>query len=205
MLLPRDPELDKISPEEDPRKELVDRLLEHERFKKRRRNAASEAGDGRSGVVESADRAVSGRGRRTPGLAVTLFDLVKTFQDRAGARQEPAGLRNRQRKKSSRAGYDPIPAQPMFANDGTAANVVSARDLFERQRSRRAMICLFLALLELVKPPGRRADPEGRLRRDRIEDASKGFETVFAPGRVTRVRSKQDIPKSKWNHNEVRN
>src|SRR5437762_13531693 len=33
MLLPRDPELDKISPEEDPRKELVDRLLEHERFK----------------------------------------------------------------------------------------------------------------------------------------------------------------------------
>ena len=33
MLLPRDPELDKIAPEEDPRKELVDRLLEHERFK----------------------------------------------------------------------------------------------------------------------------------------------------------------------------
>src|SRR6266436_9932683 len=33
LLLPRDPELDKISPEEDPRKELVDRLLEHERFK----------------------------------------------------------------------------------------------------------------------------------------------------------------------------
>src|SRR5580693_8792451 len=33
MLLPRDPELDKLLPEEDPRKELVDRLLEHERFK----------------------------------------------------------------------------------------------------------------------------------------------------------------------------
>jgi len=33
LLLPKDPELDKISPEEDPRKELVDRLLEHERFK----------------------------------------------------------------------------------------------------------------------------------------------------------------------------
>src|SRR5271154_2919675 len=33
MLLPKDPELDKISPEEDPRQELVDRLLEHERFK----------------------------------------------------------------------------------------------------------------------------------------------------------------------------
>src|ERR1700677_4730073 len=33
MLLPRDPELEKIDPEEDPRKELVDKLLEHERFK----------------------------------------------------------------------------------------------------------------------------------------------------------------------------
>src|SRR3984957_608015 len=33
LLLPRDPELDKLMPEEDPRKELVDRLLEHERFK----------------------------------------------------------------------------------------------------------------------------------------------------------------------------
>ena len=33
MLLPVDPELEKIAPEEDPRQELVDRLLEHERFK----------------------------------------------------------------------------------------------------------------------------------------------------------------------------
>src|ERR1700752_2921347 len=33
MLLPRDPELEKLLPEDDPRKELVDRLLEHERFK----------------------------------------------------------------------------------------------------------------------------------------------------------------------------
>ena len=33
MLLPRDPELEKMSPEEDPRQELVERLIEHERFK----------------------------------------------------------------------------------------------------------------------------------------------------------------------------
>src|SRR5271155_2152437 len=33
MLLPRDPALAELIPEEDPRKELVDRLLEHERFK----------------------------------------------------------------------------------------------------------------------------------------------------------------------------
>ncbi len=61
MLLPRDPELEKLLPEEDPRQELVDRLLEHERFKSRRGDAASEAGDGGSGLVESADEAVSRR------------------------------------------------------------------------------------------------------------------------------------------------
>ena len=33
LLLPKDPELEKLSPEEDPRRELVERLLEHERFK----------------------------------------------------------------------------------------------------------------------------------------------------------------------------
>src|SRR6202012_225019 len=33
LLLPRDPELDKMAPEEDPRQELVERLIEHERFK----------------------------------------------------------------------------------------------------------------------------------------------------------------------------
>jgi len=33
MLLPRDPELEKIDPQEDPRRELVERLLEYERYK----------------------------------------------------------------------------------------------------------------------------------------------------------------------------
>src|SRR5579863_8988151 len=79
LLLPRDPELDKLAPEEDPRQELVERLLEHERFK----SAAEMLHQKR--VVEEAVwsnpqiaqfRAEEG----DPGLAVTLFDLVKTFQ-----------------------------------------------------------------------------------------------------------------------------
>ena len=49
MLLPRDPELDKLNPEEDPRQELVDRLIEHERF----RSAAAMLQEKR--VVEEAD------------------------------------------------------------------------------------------------------------------------------------------------------
>src|SRR5260370_8862829 len=78
MLLPRDPALAELIPEEDPRKELVDRLLEHERFK----SAAEMLHQKR--VVEEAVwsnpqiaqfRAEDG----DPGLAVTLFDLVTTF------------------------------------------------------------------------------------------------------------------------------
>src|SRR5713226_892999 len=79
MLLPKDPELDKISPEEDPRKELVDRLLEHERFK----NAAEMLQQKR--IIEEAvwsnPQIEAFRSEEEhPGLAVTLFDLVKTFQ-----------------------------------------------------------------------------------------------------------------------------
>src|SRR5712672_1407109 len=78
MLLPVDPELEKIAPEDDPRQELVDRLLEHERF----RNAAQMLQQKRiieenvwsnpqlkSFISEDDD----------PGLAITLFDLVKAF------------------------------------------------------------------------------------------------------------------------------
>src|SRR5258708_27234047 len=77
MLLPRDPELEKLIPEDDPRQELVDRLLEHERFK----SAAEMLHQKR--VIEEAvwanpqiDQFVD----EDPGLAVTLHDLVKTFQ-----------------------------------------------------------------------------------------------------------------------------
>src|SRR5690348_18438758 len=79
LLLPRDPELDKISPEEDPRKELVERLIEHERFK----NAAEMLQQKR--LIEEAiwsnpqidNYLAEDEG---PGLAVTMFDLVKTLQ-----------------------------------------------------------------------------------------------------------------------------
>jgi segregation and condensation protein A len=58
-------------------------------------------------------------------------------------------------------------------------SVVSARELFERQRSRRAMICLFLALLELVKLQAvglTQADAFGEIGLKRL----KGFEAAFS-------------------------
>jgi segregation and condensation protein A len=147
MLLPHDPELEKISPEEDPRKELVDRLIEHERFK----NAAEMLQQKR--VVEEAiwsnpqiEQFLNED--EGPGLAVTIFDLVKTFQ----------GVLERAK---TRPVYEigkedvSVPDMIQFLRHQLARirrdKPISATELFEKQRSRRAMICLFLAILELVK------------------------------------------------------
>jgi len=175
MLLPRDPELDKIQPEDDPRKELVDRLIEHERFK----SAAEMLHQKR--VVEEAVwsnpqiaqfRAEEG----DPGLAVTLFDLVKTFQGvLERAKQRPIyEVANEEVSVPDMIRY----LRAMFEAD---RRPVSARDLFERQRSRRAMICLFLAVLELVKLQAlglTQEDSFGEIGLKRL----KGFDAAFSTG-----------------------
>ncbi len=145
MLLPRDPELAKLEEDEDPRTELVERLLEHERFK----NAAEMLHQKR--VVEEAvwsnPQIAQFRAEdEDPGLAISLFDLVKTFQqvlDRAKAR--PTYEITTEEVS--------VPDMIRFLRHTfeTEKGTLSARELFERQKSRRAMICLFLAILELVK------------------------------------------------------
>jgi len=147
MLLPTDPELDKLTGEEDPRKELVDRLLEHERFK----NAAEMLQQKR--LVEEAvwsnpqmEQFLSEE--EGPGLAVSLMDLVHTFQ---------AVLERAKNRPIYEIGNEDVSVPDMIRyleqvlRDNRKNEVISAVDLFERQRSRRSMICLFLAILELVK------------------------------------------------------
>jgi segregation and condensation protein A len=148
MLLPRDPELEKIAPEEDPRKELVDRLLEHERFK----TAAEMLHQKR--VIEEAvwsnPQIEQFRSDEDgmPALAVSLHDLVKTFQSVL----ERAKTRPVYEISTEEVSVpDMIRYVRKIFDKQRRSEIVSARELFERQRSRRAMICLFLALLELVK------------------------------------------------------
>lgn len=147
MLLPRDPELEKLDPEEDPRKELVERLLEYERFK----SAAAMLQEKR--MIEEAiwsnpqiQNFVSEDD--SPGLAVSLFDLVKTFEQiLERAKTRPLYEVNKEEVS--------VPDMILFLKntlrDLPAGQAVALVPLFERQRSRRAMICLFLAVLEMVK------------------------------------------------------
>ena len=173
MLLPRDPELAKLDPEEDPRKELVDRLLEHERFK----SAAEMLHQKR--VVEEAvwsnpQIAQFRADDDDPGLAVTLFDLVKTLQtvlDRV--KQRPIYEINTEEVSVP----DMIRhLRKIFERE---RGTLSARELFESQRSRRAMVCLLLAILELVKMQAlglTQTELFGEIGLKRL----KGFETAFA-------------------------
>src|SRR5581483_10508882 len=136
----------KIAPEEDPRKELVQRLLEHERFK-----TAAEMLQQKRVVEEAVWSNPQIRqftsDEDSPGLAVTLFDLVKTFQQ---------VLERAKNRPVFEIGRDDVSVPEMIRYLGkllqqNRAAPVSATELFEKQRSRRAMICLFLAILELVK------------------------------------------------------
>ena len=177
MLLPRDPELDRITHEEDPRTELVERLLEHERFK----SAAEMLQQKR--VVEEAvwsnpQIALFRAEGDDPGLAVTLFDLVKTFQ----------GVLERAKNRPT---YDvetddvSVPDMMRYLRGvfEKERKPLSARELFEGQRSRRAMICLFLAVLELVKLQALglvQQDAFGEIGLKRL----KGFEGAFAAEEV---------------------
>ena len=147
LLLPVDPELQKIAPEEDPRTELVERLIEHERFK----NAAEMLQQKR--VIEEAiwsnpqiEQFVAED--EGPGLAVTIFDLVKTLQSvLERAKSRPVYELDKERAS--------VPEMMQYLRQQLAhvrrQETISATQLFERQHGRSAMIALFLAILELVR------------------------------------------------------
>jgi len=147
MLLPVDPELQKIAPEEDPRRELVDRLLEHERFK----NAAQMLHQKRQieENVWSNPQIENYRAQEEdPGLSVTLFDLVKAFGEILDR------VKNRPIYEVS---TDDVSVPDMILHLTSLLRRMGSNEtlpilaLFERQRSVRAMISMFLAVLELVR------------------------------------------------------
>ena len=173
MLLPRDPALETLFAEEDPRRELVDRLLEHERFK----SAAEMLHQKR--VVEEAvwshpQMELFRAEGDDAGLAVTLFDLVKTFEE---------VLERAKSRPVYEVGGDDVSVPDMIRSlretFSKESRAIPARELFERQGSRRAMICLFLAVLELVKLQAiglTQTDTFGEIGLKKL----KGFDAAFA-------------------------
>jgi len=146
MLLPQDPELAQGA-EEDPRQELVDRLLERDKFK----NAAEMLQQKRlieENVWSNPQVKAFISEDDDPGVSATLFDLVKSFGE--------VLERTKNRPVYEVAGEDISVADMMLylksvflaADDDEPVFIMR---IFEQQRSRRAMIALFLAVLEMIK------------------------------------------------------
>ena len=143
-LLPLDPT---APPEEqeDPRTELVHRLLEHEQFK----NAAQMLQSKR--LVEEAMWSQAGIGEFVeaedePGLAVSVFDLIAAFHEILERARSRPQLQVRRE--------DVTVAQMLEHVKGllqASSGPVPLEDLVVGCSWRQALIALFLALLELVR------------------------------------------------------
>ena len=83
-----------------------------------------------------------------PALAVSLIDLVKTFEQ---------VLERAKTRPVLQVNHDDVSVPDMvlyltsLLKGKPRGEKVGVAKLFEHQRSRRAMICLFLAMLEMVK------------------------------------------------------
>ncbi len=145
MLLPRAPS----GPDEaieDPRRELVERLLEHERFKNaaqmlQQKQMLEAATWTNPGVREFKNDAAA-----EPEIAADTVDLVRIFRD----------ILERARKRPTfNVQEDTVTVGEMIQFLGrrlaTEDRPVALRRLLSHTRSERALVAMFLALLEMVR------------------------------------------------------
>ncbi len=142
MLLPRDPtQVGDADELEDPRQELVDRLLEHQRYKAAA-DTLYQRGEMERGVFA---RIPAEEEKANDEVNATVFDLLTAFRDiilRAQAMIEIEIARD-----------EVTLAQKLAEVRGLVETQgrINVRELFERSRSRREIVITFLAILELVK------------------------------------------------------
>jgi segregation and condensation protein A len=146
MLLPPDP---LATPEEqaaDPREELVQRLLEHEKFK----NAAQllyQRQQIEENVWSKPDKSLYNDEGTEGELVVSLVDLVRVFQQVLERKKEVTRIELQHESFTVAQMIAQLRGQ-ILASD---SNTVSLIQFFEACPSRHAMIVAFLAVLEMVK------------------------------------------------------
>jgi segregation and condensation protein A len=140
MLLPRDP-FAAAEEDDDPRRELVDQLLEYQKYKAAAQMLWSRA------TVERAvfKRAEIETDKNNPEVVVGLFDLLKAFQEIL-ARHKEEVLMEIEREEISLAEM-----LERLRNMVMSAGEINLRIFFEQARSRRELVVAFLSVLELVR------------------------------------------------------
>ena len=172
MLLPPDP---LAGPEgaEDPRAELVYRLVEHEKFK----SAAQllyQKQQIEQHVWSKPDRSLyEGEGTEAE-LVVSLVDLVKVFQQVLDRRKEVSRIELQHEQFTVAQMIAQLRAQ-ILASETNSVNLIQ---FFEACPSRHAMIVAFLAVLEMVKLQAVTLAQESQFG-DIVVRKYKMFDTVF--------------------------
>ncbi len=173
-LLPPEPKIDgEEDLGEDPRAELVERLLEYQKFKSAAQMFYSR------GEIESAcyTRGPLETDSNNPEVSTTLFDLLRVFREvlkRAEAQIEMEIARDEMTIAEKLAQIHAILEE---------MERISVRELFELSRSKRELIITFLALLELVKEWKiylTQSEPFGDIFASRRADAPQGIEEAPA-------------------------
>ncbi len=144
MLLPADP-LAPPEEQDDPRNELVHRLLEHEKFK----NAAQmlyEKQQIEDHVWSKPDRSLYTGDAVEGELVVSLVDLVKTFRQILERKKEVAKFSLRHESVSIAHMMDRLRHRLLATEEP-----VSLVEFFDTCESRNAMIVALLAVLEMVR------------------------------------------------------
>ena len=143
MLLPRDPD---APPGEDPRTELVDRLLEHERFKTAAQMLLQKQQLEDAVLSNPALKDFRDAEGTEPELAADVIDLVKTFQqilERAKARP----IIDVNEETVTVGQMIEFVRRRMMIED----RPVRLKQLLRNLHTHQALICAFLALLELIR------------------------------------------------------
>ena len=146
MLLPRDPGDVLGADAEDPRRELVERLLEHERFKSAaqmlmQKQQVEDASWSNPGIRE-----FKGDAAAEPEIAADTVDLVRVFQE-VLARLRARPVLNVDEESVTVAQMIDYVKRRLLMED----RPVSLRRLLHATQTERAVICMFLAMLELVR------------------------------------------------------
>jgi len=141
MLLPRDPDAP-----EDPRDELVNRLLEHEAFKSAAQMLLQKQQLEDAVLSNPALREFRDAEGTEPELAADVIDLVKTFQSvMERARERP--ILSFDEETVSVAQMIEYVRRRLMVED----RPVRLKQLLRHLRTRQSLVCAFLAILELVR------------------------------------------------------
>ncbi len=144
MLLPRDP--DAPAGQEDPRMELVNRLLEHEKFKQAAQMLLQKQQIEDAVLSNPALKDFRDAEGTEPELATDVIDLVKTFQKILDRAKERPVLKFDEESVTIGQMIDYVRRRLMVED-----RPIHLRSLLHNINSRQALVCAFLAMLELIR------------------------------------------------------